>query len=179
MIDAFDARAVPLAVFWPGVALLVALAGFGLWRWSGRKIHWFAYLFIGVYAAFGVAVPAWDQLRLRRMLASGEGLTVTHGTVTQTWHIEDRRRDYSSSLKNAYKTVISEGFDVGGADGGQERFSWVVGQCLSPSALCDLSVLKTPLARGQQVEVTWFDDAAQQDRRVLRLQIAPPQPRPR
>lgn len=171
MIDIFDAQAVPLAGFWPGVATLMALASVGLWRWSGRKAGWFVFLFIGVFGVFGVGVPSWDQIRLRRMLASGEGLIVTRGTITQTWHIEERRRDYASSLKNAYNTVVSEGFDVG-----QERFSWVVGQCLSASALCDLSVLKTPLAKGQRVEVTWFDDAAQQDRRVLRLRVEPAQP---
>jgi hypothetical protein len=174
MIDAFDAQAVPLAGFWPAMATLAALAAVGLWRWSGRKAGWFVFVFIGVFGVFGVAVPSWDQIRLRHMLASGEGLTVTRGTITQTWHIVDRRRDYASSLKNAYKTVVSEGFDVGA-----ERFSWVVGQCLSPSALCDLAVLKTPLVQGQQVEVTWFDDAAQQDRRVLRLRVEPLQPRPR
>jgi hypothetical protein len=78
-------------------------------------------------------------------------------------------------MKNAYKTVVSEGFDLGTASGGQERFSWVLGQCLSPSALCDLSVLKQPLGKGQQVEVTWFDDPAQLGRRVLRLRVEPVQ----
>lgn len=172
MITAFDGQAVPLPGLWPGVAVLVALAACGLWRWSGRKLLWIVPLAIVVIGVFGVAVPAWDQLRLKGMLASGEGLAVTRGAITQTWHIEDRRRDHTSSMSNAYKTVVSEGFDVGA-----DRFSWVIGQCLSAAALCDLSVLKTPLKEGQQVEVIWFADPAHQgERRVLRLRIVAPPP---
>lgn len=174
MIDAFDGQAVPLPGLWPGVAVLVALTACVVWRWSGRKLLWIVPAAIVVVGVFGIAVPAWDHIRLKGMLASGEGVSVTRGTITQTWHIEDRRRDYNSSMRNAYKTVVSEGFDVGA-----DRFSWVIGQCLSAAGLCNLSVLKTPLAEGQQVEVTWFADPAQQgERRVLRLRIVA-QPRPR
>lgn len=104
------------------------------------------------------------------MIAGGEGLTVTRGTVTQAWHLENRYRDTASSMKNSYKTVISEGFDVGG-----ERFSWVIGSCLSPASLCELARSRPPIVEGARVEVTWFADPAQQDeRRVVRLRIAPP-----
>jgi hypothetical protein len=72
-------------------------------------------------------------------------------------------------MKNSYKTTVSEGFDVGA-----DRFSWVVGSCLSGAALCGLSRSKVKLERGTEVEVTWFADPAQRDeRRVVRLLARP------
>jgi len=167
MIEAFDGNAVPLAGVWPGIASLVLLAACLFWRLSGRKLLWLVPTAIAVVGIFGGVVPSWDQLRIRRMLASGDGLQTTRGRVDQTWHIEDRRRDMTSSNKNSYKTVVSEGFDVGAA-----RFSWVVGNCLSPASLCELARSKVPLERGNDVDVTWFADPAQQgERRIVRLLV--------
>jgi len=167
MIEAFDGGGVPLAGVWPGVAALGLLAGCLAWRLSGRKLLWIIPLGIAVIGIFGGVVPSWDQIRIRNMLVSGEGLQTTRGMITQTWHLENRYRDTTSSMKNSYKTVVSEGFDVG-----DERFSWVVGNCLSPASLCELARSKAKLERGSEVEVTWFADPAQQDeRRIVRLQV--------
>jgi hypothetical protein len=168
MTEAFDGSAVPLSGLWPAGVALVLLLGCLAWRLSGRRLLWLVPVAIAVVGVFGGVVPSWDQLRIRHMLTSGAGLQTTRGTITQAWHIEDRRRDHSSSIKNSYKTVVSEGFDVGA-----DRFSWVVGSCVSPASLCELSRSKRPLTQGSQVEVTWFADPAQQDeRRVVRLLVA-------
>jgi hypothetical protein len=167
MIEAFDGGAAPLAGLWPATAALVLLAVCLIWRLSGRRLLWIIPLGIAVIGIFGGAVPSWDQLRIRKMLASGEGLQTTRGTIDQLWHIENRTRDMTSSMKNSYKTVVSEGFDVGA-----DRFSWVVGNCLSPASLCELARSKAKLERGGEVEVTWFADPAQQDeRRIVRLRV--------
>lgn len=167
MTEAFDGSTVPLTGLWPAGVALVLLLGCLAWRLSGRKLLWLVPTAIVVVGVFGGLVPSWDQLRIRNMLASGEGLQTTRGTITQAWHIEDRRRDYSSSIKNSYKTVVSEGFDVGA-----DRFSWVVGSCVSAGSLCELSRSKQPLTQGREVEVTWFADPAQQgERRVVRLLV--------
>jgi len=167
MIEAFDGNSIPLASVWPGGAALALLAACLAWRLSGRKLAWYVPVVIVLIGGLAGVVPSWDQLRIRHMLASGEGLKVTRGTIDQTWHIVDRRRDYHSSIKNSYKTVVSEGFDIGA-----DRFSWVVGNCLSPASLCELARSKTALERGTQVEVTWCADPAQQgERRIVRLLV--------
>ena len=170
MIEAYDGATAPLAGLWVGAAARVLLAGCLAWKLSGRRLLWIIPAMIVVVGLFGGVAPSWDQNRIRRMLSSGEGLQVTRGTVTQAWHLVDRRRDFGSSSKNAYKTVVSEGFDVGA-----DRFSWVVGSCLSPASLCELARGKPAPVQGAQVEVTWFADPAQQDeRRVVRLKIMQP-----
>jgi len=170
MVTAFDARAVPVLDQWQIIVPLALLAGCVLWRLAGRRLHWFAVVFVGVVIAFWVAVPAWDNVRLRNLLASGDGLHVTRGVIDQTWHLVDRRRDYSKSSPSAYKTVVSEGFDVGA-----QRFSWIRGGCLSPASLCDLARSSVALRKGMEVEVSWFADAAQQgDPRILLLKVRRP-----
>ncbi|MBV1689096.1 hypothetical protein KRR38_15795 [Novosphingobium sp. G106] len=167
MIEAFDGSAEPLAGLWPAAAALVLLTACLAWRLSGRRLLWIIPLGIAVIGIFGGLVPSWDQIRIRKMLASGEGLQTTRGTIDQTWHLENRTRDTTSSMKNSYKTVVSEGFDMGA-----DRFSWVVGNCLSPASLCELARSKAKLERGIEVEVTWFADPAQQDeRRIVRLRV--------
>lgn len=167
MIEAFDGSAAPLTGLWPAAAALVLLLACVAWRLSGRRLLWIIPLGIAVIGIFGGVVPSWDQIRIRKMLASGEGLQTTRGAITQTWHIEDRRRDTTSSMKNSYKTVVSEGFDVGA-----DRFSWVVGSCLSAASLCELARSKAKLEQGSEVEVTWFADPAQQgEPRIVRLRV--------
>jgi hypothetical protein len=173
MVLAFDGSAAPLAGVWPAVGAGVAFVLCLLWRLSGRRLSWFVFALIAVFGIFAGVVPSWDQLRIRRMLASGEGLQTTRGTVSQTWHLVNRYRDVNSSISNSYKTVISEGFDVGA-----DRFSWVIGNCLSPASLCDLARSGLPLEQGIEVEVAWFADPAQQgERRVVRLLVRPKPPR--
>lgn len=170
MVEAFNAQTVPLVGLWPGAATLVLLAVCAIWRLSGRPLRWFIPAFIALFGVLAAVIPSWDQFRLRDKLARGEGLSVTRGRIDQTWHIVDRRRDYSKSSPSAYKTVISEGFDIGG-----DRFSWVAGTCISPASLCRLSDSRVPIRQGMDVEVTWFADPAQQDeRRILRLTVRSP-----
>ena len=153
----FDGRAepIPAYVYAAIVGTLAALAGCLVWRLSGRVLKWYvplAQLLIGIFAG---AVPVWDQLRVRQRAASGVGLTVTRGAVTQVWHIATRSRDMTTNSLR-YKTTVSEGFDVGA-----ERFSWRTGSCLSAAALCNLAASKQPIIEGMEVEVHWFEDSAQ------------------
>jgi hypothetical protein len=70
-------------------------------------------------------------------------------------------------MRHSYKTAISEGFDVGA-----DRFSWVIGNCLSPASLCELARSTLALERGAEVEVTLFSDPALQgERRIVRLLV--------
>jgi hypothetical protein len=171
MFEAFNAADAPLAGLWPALVVLALLAGCAAWKLTGRKLAWWVPAGLVVIGLAAGVAPIWDQLRLRRMAASGVGLTVTRGPIDQTWHIVERRRDYSGSGTSAkYKTVVSEGFDIG-----QDRFSWVIGGCLSPASLCDLTASRVPLVKGMEAEVTWFADPAQQDeRRIVRLRLQAP-----
>ena len=108
MIEVFDGSAPALAGIWPGAIALVLLAACLAWRLSGRKLLWLVPVAIAVIGVFGGVVPSWDQIRIRKMIASGEGLQTTRGTITQTWHLENRYRDTTSSMKHSYKTVVRD-----------------------------------------------------------------------
>ncbi len=153
----FDGRAEPIPAYvYAAIAgTVAALAGCLVWRLTGRKLKWYIPLAISLIGVFAGVVPVWDQLRVRQRAASGVGLTVTRGEVTQVWHIATRTRDMSSSSLR-YRTTVSEGFDVGA-----ERFSWQTGSCLSAAALCNLAASKQPILEGMKVEVHWFEDSAQ------------------
>ncbi len=153
----FDGRAAPIPAYvYVAIAgTLAALAGCLVWRLTGRKVKWYVPLVITLIGVFAGAVPVWDQLRVRQLAASGVGLKVTRGAVTQVWHIATRTRDMTTNSLS-YKTTVSEGFDVGA-----ERFSWKTGSCLSAAALCNLAASKQPIVEGMQVEVHWFEDSAQ------------------
>lgn len=167
----FDGAAEPLTGLWLGAAALAIVALMLLWRFSGRSMPWFFPAGIALVGTVVTTSVTWDQLRIRSMLASGDGMQVTSGVIDQVWHIEERRRDMSKK-ELAYKTVISEGFDIG-----QTRFSWMPGSCLSGAALCSLKRIDPPLEKGRTVEITWFKDAAQNDEnRVVRLRALPPGP---
>lgn len=170
MIVAFDGAQVPYSGYWPGLVALAALAGCLVWKLTGRSLRWYVPVVIVIIGVLAGGVPLWDQHRVRERVASGKGVQVTRGRIDQTWHISERRRDFSGSNNSIrYKTVVSEGFDVG-----QDRFSWVRGSCLSAAALCNLASTRIPLVRGMEVEVHWFVDPAQgDDRRVVRLLARP------
>lgn len=171
MVVAFDATTQPMGGLWEGGLALAALAACFVWRYTGRTLKWYVPAVIVLIGGFAGGVPIWEHYRISRILATGEGVRVSRGTISQTWHISERRRDFSSSGSSSirYKTVVSEGFDVG-----PNRFSWVRGSCLSNKALCSLARTKIPLVRGMEVEVTWFPDPAQgNERRVLRLLASP------
>lgn len=128
-------------------------------------------LFIAFVALVGVnSIMNWDIYRIRAMVKSGAmsggAVQVTRGVVTQHWSITTRIRDMTRPGLQ-YKTIISEGFDVG-----QQRFAWKRGESYSPATFSNLIVPRLVLVDGQMVEVTWFADAATNDeQRIIRLKL--------
>lgn len=157
--------------------------GFELWSLIGliplgiclfdrfvRKQPWSKmFLFIAFVALIGInGILNWDIYRIRQMVASGDGVNITRGAITQHWSITNRVRD---NLREGlhYKTIISEGFDVGA-----ERFAWKRGESYSPATFSNRGNPHFALSDGQEVEVTWFVDAAtNDDRRIIRLKRGP------
>ena len=133
----------------------------------GRAWSWMLFA-IGMIALVAInGIVNWDIYRIRAMVASGEGLEITRGAVTQHWSITERVRD-TSKTSVAYKTVISEGFDIGAL-----RFAWMRGESFSPATFSNLAEPHLALRDGQLVEVTWFTDPADNDaRRIIRLKLA-------
>jgi hypothetical protein len=137
-------------------------------------------LAIGLTALVGInGITNWDIYRVRAMVASGAasgaassgpsvgGLEITRGPVTQHWSITQRVRDMSKSGV-AYKSIISEGFDIG-----SQRFAWQRGDSFSPATFSNLAEPRLVLRDGQLAEVTWFTDAADNNaRRIVRLKLA-------
>jgi hypothetical protein len=126
-------------------------------------------LFIAFVALIGInGILNWDIWRIRAMVKSGDGVHVTRGAVTQHWSITTRVRDMQREGLH-YKTIISEGFDVG-----TERFAWKRGESYSPATFSNMIVPRLSLTDGQTVEVTWFTDAATNDeRRIVKLRVKP------
>ena len=154
----------PIWTYAFGIGALVLLAGCLVWRLTGRALKWYVPLVIALIGVFAGGVPIWDQLRVRRLAASADGLKITRGEVTQVWHIAKRTRDMSSSSLR-YRTTVSEGFDVGA-----NRFSWKTGSCLSSASLCNLAESKQRIVEGMAVKVRWFEDSAQgNEHRVVQL----------
>lgn len=181
MQTVFEGAATPLGFEWFSLFGLIPVA---LWAWSrrpGRSVG--AGFFAGksgwVALAVGIGILVlpngirlWDQLRIHKLVASGEGLRVTRGRIDRHWIIVRRERDFSGSNSSStrYKTITSEGFDIG-----QERFGWNRGDSFSPATFTSFLDLPRPLVDGQEAEVTWFVDAAANDeRRIVRLRLGPP-----
>ena len=124
-------------------------------------------LFIAFVALVGVnALMNWDIYRIRQMVASGNGVEITRGAVTQHWSITERVRDFSRDGVH-YKTIISEGFDVG-----TDRFAWKRGESYSPATFSNMIVPRLGLSDGQEVEVTYFfDTATNNERRIIQLKL--------
>lgn len=124
-------------------------------------------LFIAFVALVGInAILNWDIYRIRQMVASSDGVEITRGAVTQHWSITERVRDFTRDGLH-YKTIISEGFDVG-----PDRFAWKRGESYSPATFSNMIVPRLVLKNGQEVEVTWFMDAAtNNERRIIRLKL--------
>ena len=158
------AQPMPVYVYAIDIGALALLAGCLVWRLTGRQLKWYVPLAIALVGIFAGGVPIWDQLRVRKLAASADGLKVTRGPVTQVWHIVTRTRDMTTNSLR-YKTTVSEGFDVGA-----DRFSWKTGSCLSSATLCSLAESKERIVEGMTVEVHWFEDSAQgNERRVVQL----------
>jgi hypothetical protein len=164
----FDGTGVPYGIEPFSLLGLIPL-GICLFDRFVRQRGWSWMLFaIGTIALLGInGIVNWDIWRIRAMVASGDGLEVTRGAVTQHWSITERVRDTSKSSVS-YKTVISEGFDLGAL-----RFAWQRGESFSPATFSNLAEPHLALRDGQRVEVTWFIDPADNNaRRIIRLKLA-------
>ena len=151
---------------------LVALLPLGYWlfrrvilkRPSHNGLPVIAFILFGIIGG----IQLWDIHRIRQMVQSGEGLHVSRGVITNSWLISNRTRDMMRSTL-AYKTQISEGFDLG-----DERFRWTHGDNYSAATFANSGTRRIDLAIGTQVEVAWFTDAATNDqRRIVRLSVGP------
>jgi hypothetical protein len=163
----FDGLSQPIGFAMHSLFGLIPLA---LWGWERyvrkRPAHWF-FLLMAALLLVGVnAIRIWDQTRVRNMARSGAGLHVTDGVITQSWHIVTRRRDWTRSWLS-YTSTTSEGFDIG-----NERFSWNVGDNMSPATFSNAGSAPLKFHEGMTAEVTWFNDAADNDRRrIVRLRL--------
>lgn len=166
----FDAAAQPIG-FVP--VSLIALLPLLVWAYERFLRKRTATIMLPIIAAiifFGInGIQIWDLKRVQAMLRNGEGVNITRGTITESWHIVSTYRDWSRSSL-AYKHVVSEGFDVG-----NERFSWNVGDSFSPATFSNVSDKPLNFTKGAQVEVMWFvDSAADNAPRIVRLKLGPP-----
>ena len=164
----FDGTAVPYGIEPFSLIGLIPLGIFLFDRFIRRRRGSWMLLAIGLIALIGInGILNWDIHRIRAMAASGEGVEVSRGAVTQHWSITRRVRDTSGSSSSAYKTIISEGFDIG-----NQRFAWKRGESFSPATFSNAAEPHLALADGQLVEVTWFTDAADNNsRRIIRLKL--------
>lgn len=163
----FDGSAHPLGLVLPSLLALIPL---GIWAYGRfvrpRPTTWLLPI-VAAVVFFGInGIQLWDQVRVRKMLESGEGLHITEGRITQSWHIESRVRDWTKS-NLSYKRIVSEGFDVGGL-----RFRWNVGDGFSPATFSNGGQPAVVFTQGMWVQVTWFvDRAAENERRIIRLRM--------
>ena len=164
----FDGPAQPI-----GFALhsLLGAAPLGIWavqRYVRKKRVTIMLPAIGiVWFVVTNGIQVWDQMRIAKMAQSGEGVHITRGMITQSWHIVSRKRDWTRSTLS-YTTTVSEGFDVG-----NERFKWNIGDSFSPATFSNSGSQPVVFREGEQVEVTWFvDEAAQDSRRIVRLRMS-------
>lgn len=112
-------------------------------------------------------VPLWDQLRVREMVRTGEGMHFTSGPIRYSWVIENRSRDWSKKSLS-YRTTISEGFDIG-----DQRFSWNRRDSLSGATFTNGGDPPIRFVEGALAEVTWFTDpASDNQRRIVRLALS-------
>lgn len=164
----FDAAAQPIGLV---PESLIALIPLGIWaiqryvRQRTASMAWPVLAVILFAAVNGIAI--WDLRRVQAMMHSGEGVQVTRGQISDSWHIVSTSRDWTRSSL-AYKRTVSEGFDVAGV-----RFSWNVGDSFSPATFSNSGPIPLAFPQGAQVEVTWFTDpAADNARRIIRLRLA-------
>jgi hypothetical protein len=168
----FDAAAHPIGLVPEGFFALVPLAIWAFQRFVRKRAASIALPIIAALLFVGInGIQIWDLQRVQAMLRSGAGVQVTRGLITESWHIVTRSRDWSRASL-AYKTTISEGFDVAG-----ERFSWNIGDGFSPATFSNVGAKPLTFVKGAQVEVTWFTDpAAEHSRRIIRLRLGDPPP---
>ncbi len=163
----FDGLAQPIGLDPFSFFALVPIAIWAAQRYV-RKRHASRWLLVIAVTLFSLinGIRIWDQTRIKNMLASGDGIHVTTGAITDHWHIVTRKRDWSSSSLR-YKSITSEGFDIG-----TERFVWNIGDSYSPATFSNAASPPVVFAKGMQAEVTWFIDSATNDeRRIVRLRL--------
>ena len=168
MITLFDGATAPLTdMLWGLLGLIPAL--WALYRkLTGRPLSLWVPL-IGIALGLLVGGTAyWDIHRVRQMLATGVGVHVTRGAITSRWSLTSRDRDWTKKDRLAYKTTISEGFDIG-----SERFVWTVGGTYSGAAFSNTGTPRIQFDKGVDVEVTWFEDEAENGiRRIIKLAVS-------
>lgn len=163
----FDGAAHPLGVALHSLFALVPLAFWAHRCFVRKRGNSWLLLLTAAVIFFGTnGIVLWDQLRVREMVRSGQGLQVTRGIITQGWHIVSRNRDWTSSSLR-YTTTVSEGFDVAGM-----RFRWNISDSYSPATFSNAGEPPLTFVEGTPVEVTWFVDAAtRNDARIVRLRM--------
>lgn len=168
----FDAAAHPIGLVPESVVALVPLCIWAFQRLVRKRKTTIALPLIAAVLFAGInGIQIWDLQRVQALLRSGAGVHVTRGLITESWHIVTRTRDWSRASL-AYKTTVSEGFDVG-----SERFSWNIGDNFSAATFSNAARTPLAFAKGTQVEVTWFTDpAADNSRRIIRLRLGAPPP---
>lgn len=165
MVEVFDATRQPLSEIWYGALALLPIAWFVWLRLSGKPASIWVPIVAATLGAMLSGILLWDQLRVKEMIRSGEGMQVTRGLITNAWRIQTRKRDWSQKESLRYKTINSEGFDVG-----DQRFSWNVGDSLSPVTFTNNGKTPVRFTIGDRVEVHWFTDpASDNQRRIVRL----------
>lgn len=166
MIELFNATNAPFTEAWYALLALLPLLWFIFRRITGRPATLWIPAIAIVLGGLVAGTIIWDDSRTRHMLATGEGLRTTRGIITNSWSITSRPRDWTKSGLS-YKTVISEGFDIG-----DERFKWVVGGGYSGATFSNVGKPRIIFAKGSEVEVVWFaDDAENGERRIVRLMM--------
>jgi hypothetical protein len=149
---------------WFGLLALIPI----LWalypRIVGRPISLWVPVIALLFGLLVSGVAVWDVVRVRSMLQTGDGLHITRGTITNSWSNTSRVRDWTKTSL-AYKAVVSEGFDIG-----NQRFSWTVGGGYTAATFSNLATPRLRFHKGMNLEVTWFEDAAEGGvRRIVRL----------
>ena len=163
----FDGAVTPMTDAYFGLMALVPIIWATYRKVAGRPVSlWVP----GIALLLGLLVSSivvWDVMRVRAMLESGKGLHSTRGAITNSWSITSRQRDWSKD-RVAYKTIIHEGFDIG-----NDRFSWDVAGGYSAATFSNLGTPRFSFSKGMNLEVTWFEDEAENGvRRIVKLAAA-------
>lgn len=164
----FDGLAQPYGLTPASVFTLVPLAWWAVERFVRHKRStWLLPAVSIVLFSLINGIRLWDQWRIANLTPAE--LQVTTGLIEESWHIVSRTRDWSQKSL-AYRTTVSEGFDVAGL-----RFKWNIGDSYSPATFSNAQDPPVTFAKGTPIEVTWFtDDATEGERRIVRLRRGGP-----
>jgi hypothetical protein len=166
MTEIFNGAQAQMTDVWYGLLALPPIAWALYRKIKGRPLTLWVPAIALVLGALVVGTAIWDVARVRVMLRTGEGLRTARGIITNSWSITSRQRDWTKP-RLAYKTTISEGFDIG-----EERFQWTVGGGYTGATFSNLGTPRLQFDKGTEVEVTWFEDEAEKGvRRIVKLSM--------